>query len=183
MTPGQVVLGEPVGRDDVRVVGRADGREVVHLVRHLPDLGHGIALRLRERVLRRRLDGLVVLGERPVDEGPEEAAHEVGPHDERLVAVLGVGRERRVEIGHVEPDPLALLVGLGAGTLGSHQMSFFRSLHGLPPRSARRGCRGCAGWRPREAPAVAQRVLLVGGLAPIGLVEELAVGPSTITPV
>ena len=95
-----------------------------------------------------------------------------------LSPFLASGASVALKSGTSSPTHLPFLSGSAPGTLGSHQMSFFRSLHGLP-------CEVGGGavvedapvGRPREAPAVAQGVLLVGGLAPVGLVEELAVGP------
>ena len=119
---GGVVLGQPVGRDDVRIDlgARLVGDRVVRILGAVVVL---LAARVRalrvERVVERRLVRLVVRRQRAVLEAlrDEEPAAPVRLHDERVVAgdgVLGlravgrhvVGLLVLVEVGHVEAGPL-----------------------------------------------------------------------------
>src|SRR5262245_54689976 len=81
---------------------------------------------------------------------------------------FSVGARKALKSGTSSPTHLPFLSGALLAASGSHQMSFFRSLQGLPAGSA-------AVRRPREAPPVGEVVLLVGGLALVRLVDELAV--------
>ena len=118
-----------------------------------------------------------MLRKRPVVQRTEEAAHEIGAHDERLIAVLRVGCQERVEVRHVEADPLPGLVFRflsGRGGIPPDQLLL------LAPRLAGE-VRRCAVvenapvGRPREAPAVREVIVALGGFARGGLVDELAV--------
>src|SRR5262249_10533717 len=164
--PGKVVLRQPVRRDDVRVFRRPDGGELVLLVGYLPDLRDRIVLLLGQEVPDRRLDRLVVLREPAVVERAQESADEVGAHDERLVAVLGVRRQERVEVRDVEPDPLALLVRLVARRLGVPPDELLLLAPWLAGQVGRRSVVEDAPVRgPREPPAMPEIVLVVSRLA------------------
>src|SRR3712207_3973372 len=81
--PAGVVLGEPVGRHHVRVPGVL--RRVVRVVRPVEEPRRRSVLDLIvEQIRHRRLDGLVVDGERAVLEtdGREEPAQAVAVYDE-----------------------------------------------------------------------------------------------------
>ncbi len=125
--PEVEVLGQPVGGGDVReILGRAEGLPVA-----LEDPRRRVAD--RERVVRvqrvvgeRRLERLVVLGERPLGHPAqgEEARHAFRVHDERAHAVGG--RRVGLEVGHVGPAPL----------LPFQPISLRFGSHGLPAGSA-----------------------------------------------
>src|SRR5204863_9360817 len=100
-----------------------------------------------------------------------------GAHDERLVAVLGVGRQEGVEVRYVQADPLALLVGHGGRRLGVPPDELLLLTPRLAGEVGRRPVVEDAPVRgPRESPAVPEVVLLVSRLARVRLVDELAVG-------
>ena len=173
------MLGQPVRRDDVRVVGRAHGRQLVLLIRHLPDLGHRIALRLREQVLRPAT--------RPARSARGTARRRAGPKKpptrsarmmNGLSPFLASGARNALKSGTSSPTHLPFLSGLAPGAVGIPPDELLL----LAPRLAREVGGGAvvddaAVGRPREAPAVAEVVLLVGGLARVRLVDELAVRP------
>jgi hypothetical protein len=81
--PGQVVLGQPVGGHDVGELRIANRGERIGVV--LPVLHHRAGLLIIERVLDRRLRGLVVRGEWPIHETTrdEQPAKAIRSHDER----------------------------------------------------------------------------------------------------
>ena len=161
-----MVLGEPVGGQHVRVlVGGAQLVQIADVV-HLRDR---IVVHLRQEVLRRRLERLVMLGERAVEDRCEELPLAVRVHDERVdpadplegafLLSRRVWRHRRREVGHVvadpllflrvPPDQLLLLAPWLAGGIGR------RTVVEDPPVR-----------RPHEPPAVGQVVARLGLLAP-----------------
>ncbi len=176
--PARVVLGEPVGRDDVRIPWVH--RLVVRVVGPVEEPGGRAVLDLVvEQVRHGRLDGLVVDGERPVLEADrrEEPALAVTLHDERPVAGDGVNTFR-VSVGTV----VGAFVGLEVGDVEARPLPLLLVppdvLLLLAPGLALGVCGGtivedAAVRRPRPAPLGGGVGLLGPGLAAAGLIHAV----------